>query len=96
MTENIIKIKDSNDKIVEVEILFTFKNNKNNKSYLVYTDHSKDSSGKEKVYASTFDETLKDKKLYELKDDNEYFIIEHILSSINKKENIGWKVWKKE
>ncbi len=61
---------------VEYEILATFKMEKNNKNYLVYTDNTY-SDGKLNIYASTIEqgETLKD-----IETDEEWELIEKVLS----------------
>lgn len=38
----------------EYDVLFTFKNDDNNKDYIVYTDNSYDQSNKLKVYAAVY------------------------------------------
>ena len=53
---NIMILKDDKNQEISVEILFTFSSNSNDSTYIVYTDHSKDSDGKEKVYAGIYDE----------------------------------------
>ena len=67
---------------IEYEILATFKMEKTNKNYLVYTDNTY-SDGKLNIYASTIneDETLKD-----IETDEEWALIEKVLSKSYIKE----------
>ena len=81
MNKNTLVLKDDNGKVIELEVLFTYVMNDN--TYIVYTDHSKDSDGKEKVYAGIYDK--ENSILNPLKSSEDYEIIESILSSIDKK-----------
>ena len=76
-------LKDEAGKEVEVDILFTYTSKENDKLYIVYTDHNKDSDGQEKVFAGIYDE--ENQILNPLEDKEEYVIIENILSSIDNK-----------
>lgn len=70
---------------VEYEMLFTFDSDDTKKSYMVYTDHEKDSDGREKVYASTYDPTGVDKDIKSIETQDEWNLIENILTSIQNK-----------
>ena len=76
-------LKDEAGKELEVDILFTYTSKENDKLYIVYTDHNKDSDGQEKVFAGIYDE--ENQILNPLEDKEEYVIIENILSSIDNK-----------
>ncbi len=76
-------LKDEAGKEIEVDILFTYTSKENDKLYIVYTDHNKDSDGQEKVFAGIYDE--ENQILNPLEDKEEYVIIENILSSIDNK-----------
>ena len=39
---------------IEYDVILTFKNNKNNKDYVVYTDNELDNQKKLKIYAATY------------------------------------------
>ena len=69
----------------EYEMLFTFDSDETKKNYMVYTDHSKDGDGKERVFASVYDPTGLDKTLYPIETEKERNVIENILSSIQSK-----------
>lgn len=44
----------SNGKKIEYDVILTFKNNKNNKDYVVYTDNGIDKENKLKIYAAIY------------------------------------------
>ena len=80
-----IVIFNENNEEIECDVLFTFDNTENNKSYIVYTDNTKDELGNTRVYANTIDDenegTLGDI------DDGDWELIEQIFSSINEKKD---------
>ena len=69
----------------EFDILFTFDSEETNKSYIVYTDNSKDEGGSVNTYASIYDPEGKDKKLKPIKTEKEWDLIENLLSQIEEK-----------
>ena len=82
-------INDKGEQI-ECEILFTFDSDETNKSYIVYTDNTKDEIGNIKVYASIYDpKSLGDNKmaLDPIETDKEWNIIETILESLQDEAN---------
>ena len=78
------KIVIKNDKGEELvcDVLFTFDSDETNKSYIAYTDNSKDESGNTKVYASTYDKEGEDLSLKPLITEKEWKIIDNILASV--------------
>ena len=78
------KIVIKNDKGEELvcDVLFTFDSDETNKSYIAYTDNSKDESGNTKVYASTYDKEGEDLSLKPLTTEKEWKIIDNILASV--------------
>ena len=50
----VFKITNSEGKEVECEVLFTFESEETGKSYIVYTDNTKDEAGNTRVYASIY------------------------------------------
>lgn len=70
---------------LECDILFTFDDDKLKKSYIVYTDNTKDSDGQIKVYANTFDPTGADATLGKIETEEEWNNIQNILASLNEK-----------
>ena len=77
-------IKVTNDKGEEVicDILFTFDSDETGKSYIVYTDNSKDESGKVRVFASIYTPGDEKMKLEDIKTDKEWKVIETILETL--------------
>ena len=80
--KNTIKVYDENGNEVVCDILFTFDNDETKKSYIVYTDNSKDSDGKVQVYASIYDPKDPKMKLEEIKTDKEWKVIDTILATL--------------
>lgn len=78
------KIVIKNDKGEELtcDVLFTFDYDETGKSYIAYTDNTKDSKGNTKVYASTYDKNGDDMQLNPLTSEKEWKIIDNILSSV--------------
>lgn len=74
-------INDEGREIV-CDVLFTFDSDETGKSYIVYTDNTKDEGGNIKVYASIFDPEDENTELLPIKSDKEWKVIEAILSSI--------------
>ena len=91
--KNTIKLTNENGEEVVCDILFTFDSEETNKSYIVYTDNTKDENGKVRVFASIYDPNDAKTKLEDIKTDKEWKIIETILSTLqeemagNKGEN---------
>ena len=87
MKEETMTFKVINDegKEIECEVLFTFDSDETNKSYIVYTDNTKDEEGNLKVYANTYDPTGKEQELKPITEDKEWQVIENILASLHEK-----------
>ena len=83
-----IIIKNDKGEEIECDVLFTFDNNETNKSYIVYTDNTKDELGNIKVYANTYNEDDEEGILGNIETEEEWNIIEQIFSSINDKEEV--------
>lgn len=84
MEENKSKftVLDENGKEIVCDVLFTFDSDETNKSYIVYTDNTKDETGNTKVYASIYDPNNPNTKLEEITNEKEWKIIENILSTL--------------
>lgn len=80
-----IIVKNENNEEIECDVLFTFDSKDTNKSYIVYTDNTKDDMGNIKVYANTYDSDKDNGSLGTIETDEEWAIIEQIFSSINNK-----------
>lgn len=81
-----ILIKDKDNITHECDILFTFDSDETKKSYVVYTDNTKDELGNIKVYANTFDPFSNEGDLGEIETEKEWTTIEQIFASINEKK----------
>ena len=77
-----IEIIGENGEKVVCDILFTFDNEETNKSYMVYTDNSKDEDGKVRVFASIYDPSDPKSKLEEIKSEKEWKVINTILETL--------------
>ena len=55
--KNILKVINEDGIEIICDVLFTFDNADTGKSYIVYTDNTKDESGNVQVYASIYDPT---------------------------------------
>ena len=74
-------INDDGDQVV-CDILFTFDSEDTNKSYIVYTDNSKDEDGNIQVFASIYNPELEDQNLEPITTEKEWQVIEIILDEI--------------
>ena len=81
-----IVVKNNKGEDIECDILFTFDSVTTKKSYIVYTDNTKDDLGNIKVYANTFDSFSDNGDLGTIETEEEWAIIEQIFSSINSKK----------
>ena len=75
-------VTDKSGKTVEYEILFTFDSNETNKSYIVFTDNTLDEDGSVVTYAATYDKKGDTLELQDIETDQEWNLIENLLSSI--------------
>lgn len=83
---SVITIKDAKGSEIECEILFLFDSEQTKKSYVVYTDHTKDESGSLNVYANTYDKTGTNMNLMPIETEEEWNTIEAILSKLESSE----------
>lgn len=81
-----IIVKNENGNEIECDVLFTFDSEDTKKSYIVYTDNTKDELGNIKVYANTFDDENESGELGAIETDEEWATIEQIFASINNKK----------
>ncbi len=73
---------DQNGVEKEYDVLFTFDSEETNKSYIAYTDNTKDADGKLSVYASTYDKNGESTELKALETEKEWKIVETVLQSL--------------
>lgn len=83
-----IIVKNNEGKEIECDVLFTFDSEDTKKSYIVYTDNSKDDLGNIKVFANTFNDNIESGELGQIETDEEWSTIEQIFASINNKKEV--------
>lgn len=73
-----------NDKGEEVvcHVLFTFDSDETGKSYIVYTDNTKDNEGNVQVYASIYNPEDPNSKLDPIETEKEWKVIDTILKTL--------------
>ena len=92
MEKNSFTILGENGEKIICNVLFTFDSDETHKSYIVYTDNTKDETGNIKVYASVYDPNSTDEmELLPIETDKEWRVIEKILESIQEevKNQVG-------
>ena len=82
MENNTFKVINEEGREIVCDILFTFDSEETNKSYIVYTDNSKDESGNIQVFASIYDPKQESPKLEPIETEQEWKIIETILNTL--------------
>ncbi len=80
--KNTIKVTNEKGEEVVCDILFTFDSEETNKSYIVYTDNTKDDDGKVRVFASVYNPNDAKTKLEDIKTEKEWKVIETILQTL--------------
>lgn len=80
--KNTFKVINDEGLEVTCHILFTFDSEETNKSYIVYTDDSKDEEGNVQVYASIFNPEDPNTKLEPIETEKEWKVIETILETL--------------
>lgn len=86
-SKNTFVIENDQGEKIECSVLFTFDSKETNKSYIVYTDNTKDEAGNIKVYASIYDPSGKDKALTPIKTEEEWKVVEDLLASLQEQTN---------
>ena len=82
MKKNTFTMIDDNGNEVEYDVLFTFDNDETGKSYIAYTDNTKDETGNVQVYASTYDPDDPESRLEAIETEKEWKVIETILDTL--------------
>ncbi len=80
--QNTFKVINDEGQEIVCDILFTFDSDETKKSYIVYTDNSKDEQGNIQVFASIYDPKMENPKLDPIETEQEWKIIETILSTL--------------
>lgn len=76
-----ITIKGENGEEIVCDVLFTFDSDVTEKSYIAYTDNTKDEAGNIKVYASIYDPDNLD-ELLPIEDEKEWNLVNKVLNEI--------------
>ena len=82
MENNTFKVINEEGREIVCDILFTFDSEETNKSYIVYTDNSKDEAGNIQVFASIYDPKQESPRLEPIETEQEWKIIETILNTL--------------
>ncbi len=81
--KNSFTVINDEGKEVKCDVLFTFDSDETKKSYIVYTDNTKDKNGNIRVYASIFNPESDDAtELLPIETEKEWKVIETILESL--------------
>lgn len=81
--KNTFTVINEEGKEVVCNVLFTFDSDETKKSYIVYTDNTKDKQGNIQVYASIYNKEQEDNmELLPIETDKEWKVIETILDSL--------------
>lgn len=81
--KNTFTVIGEDGKKVLCNVLFTFDSDETKKSYIVYTDNTKDSKGNIQVYASIYNpKSVDDMELLPIETEKEWKVIETILESL--------------
>ena len=86
-------INDEGKEVV-CDVLFTFYSEETNKSYIAYTDNTKDETGNIQVYASIYDPKQENPELKPIETEKEWKVIETILETLQ--EEVQKKANKEE
>lgn len=82
MEKNSFTLIDENGNETVYDVLFTFDSDETNKSYIAYTDNTKDPHGNVQVYASTYDPNDPNSKLEAIETEKEWKVIETVLETL--------------
>lgn len=82
--KNVFTITNDKGETIECEVILTIESNEFHKNYIVYTDHTMDDTGGLKTYASIYDPTGKSLDLEPVTTDEEWDMIEAILTGAQK------------
>lgn len=82
MNTNTFTVINENGQKIICDILFTFDSEETHKSYIVYTDNTRDKDGNIQVFASIYDPKSDTPKLEPIETENEWKVIETILNTL--------------
>lgn len=93
MTERaIMTVVNENNEIMDVDVLFTFKNTATNTCYIVYTENTTDENGDTEVFASIFDPDDKTLALRPIETEEEWALLESKLREYELAHGEGGKL----
>lgn len=82
MNQDKVTVIDKKGNLIIYDILFTYKDDKNNKDYIVYTDRTLDENGHLKAYGAIYHPENLSLGLEEIKEKKEWKVLITILESI--------------
>lgn len=82
MEKNSFTVMGKDGKEVTCYVLFTFDSEETGKSYIVYTDGSKDEAGNTQVFASIYNPEEESPVLQPIESEKEWKVIESILGTL--------------
>ena len=85
----IMTVVNENNEIMDVDVLFTFKNTAINRCYIVYTENTLDENGDTEVFASIFDPDDKTLTLYPIETEEEWALLESKLREYERSKGEG-------
>ena len=80
--KNSFTVINDEGKEVVCDVLFTFDSEETGKSYIAYTDNTKDETGNVQVYASIYNPEEDNPELKPIESDKEWKVIETILETL--------------
>ena len=85
----IMTVVNENNEIMDVDVLFTFKNTATDRCYIVYTENTLDENGDTEVFASIFDPDDKTLTLHPIETDEEWALLESKLREYERSKGEG-------
>lgn len=83
----VMTVVNENNEIMDVDVLFTFKNTATNVCYIVYTENTLDEKGDTEVFASIFDPDDKTLALRPIETEEEWALLESKLREYERRKN---------
>ena len=83
--KNTITVTNEKGEKVVLDILVTFDSEETGKSYVIYTDNTKDENGNTRVYASTYNPEDEKMQLKDIETESEWKIVETVIQTIQER-----------
>lgn len=90
--DGILTIKNENGEKKNFHILVTFDIEQKNKSYVLYTDYSKNENGDLRVFVSIYNKYDEDDKLEEVVEEDELDVIDEYIEKLQEDLKAGIKL----